>query len=106
MQAGWLDDITEWLADLARKFWKAIEEFFGDLLVTAIEAVLEVVTLAIDAIPVPDFISSNTICALLGNAGPEVAWAMSTFKIGEGLTLIGAGYAFRLLRKFVTLFQW
>lgn len=103
---GWLNDLTNWLSEQLKELWEAIEEFFGDLLVDGVDALLQLVVVIIDAIPVPDFISSVTICALLGSAGPEVAWAFQTFRIGEGLTLIGAGYAFRLLRKFLTLFQW
>jgi hypothetical protein len=62
--------------------------------------------MAISAIPVPDFIANNSMGSLLGQTGPIVGFFMTELNIGQALTLVGAGYAFRLLRKFLTLFQW
>lgn len=103
---GWLTDLTNWLSEQIAAFWAALVAFFKDLLVSFVEVVCDFAATVIEAIPVPDFIQTYSLDVLLGNAGPSIAWAVGTFKIGEGLTLIAAGYAFRLLRKAFTLGQW
>jgi hypothetical protein len=106
MQAGWLDDITNWLREQLEKLWNSFVELMGDFAVWMVDAVLDLFATIIEAIPVPDFIANYSICALLANAGPTVAWALDTFKIAEGLGLLAAGFGFRMLRKLLTLFQW
>ncbi len=103
---GWLNDFTNWLAEQLTKLWEAIETFFTDLLVGLVETVLEAYALIVELIPVPDFLSTYSLCNLLGLAGPEVGYFLQTFRIGEALGLIAAGYTFRLTRKLVTAGQW
>src|SRR5690606_29311768 len=103
---GWLNDLTNWLAEQLTKLWEAIETFFTDLLVALVETVLEAFALIVELIPVPDFLTTYSLCNLLGMAGPEVGYFLQTFRIGEALGLIAAGYAFRLTRKLVTAGQW
>lgn len=105
-KAGWLNDLTNWLRELARKIWDATVQFFTDMIVFLVEGVLELFAVAIEALPVPGFLTGGGIGAALASAGPTVMWALNTFKISEGMVLIAAGYGFRLLRKFLTLFQW
>lgn len=105
-ESGWLTNLTNWIARQVKRLWDAIEDFFGDFLVEAVEALLDLISIAVNAIPIPDFLTGYTVCSLIAQGGETLAWAFGTFRIGEGLTLIGAGYAFRLLRKFLTLFQW
>lgn len=105
-RVGWLDDITDWLAQLVRDVWDAFVTLLKDFLVWIVETVLNVVAWIIELIPVPDFLSGVSIASMLGSAGPSVAWAVSTFRIGECIALIAAAYAFRLLRKLLTLGQW
>lgn len=72
----------------------------------AIAAILSLFALVVAAIPVPDFIKTYSLGTLLSAAGPDVGWFLNTLKIAQGLAIVGSGYAFRLLRKFLTLFQW
>jgi hypothetical protein len=106
LKAGWLDDVTNWLRDLFLKIWQALVAFINDMIVFLVEGLLELIALAIESLPVPDFLSGGGIGAALASAGPTVMWTLDTFKISEGMVLIAAGYGFRLLRKFLTLFQW
>lgn len=103
---GWLSRITGWFAYAFNALFKAIAQFFKDLVTYALAVVLSVVAMAIASIPVPDWIASNSMGNLLGQAGPVAGFFMAKLQIPGGLALIGLGYAFRLLRKFLTLFQW
>ncbi|GGY20900.1 hypothetical protein GCM10008098_11960 [Rhodanobacter panaciterrae] len=104
--SGWLSRITGWLAYAFNVFFAAIAQFFKDLVTYVLAAVLGLVALAISSIPVPDWIANNSMGNLLGQAGPIAGFFMVKLQIPAALVLIGAGYAFRLMRKFLTLFQW
>lgn len=106
LYAGWLDDLTNWFKDQFKALWDAFVAFMGDLIVQAIESVCDFFATAIESIPVPDFITQYSLDSLLGQAGPTIGWLVSTFKIGQCLTIIAAGVTFRLLRKLFTLGQW
>lgn len=105
-RAGWLDDLTNWIRGLIEKLWEAIEAFFTDLIIAAIEKMLELVALAFESLPVPSFMTQHSIGSLLGNAGPTVGWYVETFKISECLALIAAGAVFKVTRKIVTFGKW
>lgn len=103
---GWLSRITGWFSYAFNTLFGAIAAFFKDLVTFAIASVLGIFALAISALPVPSFIANNSLGSLLGQTGSIVGFFMVQLQIPAGLGLIGAGYAFRLLRKFATLFQW
>lgn len=103
---NWLTNLTNWIATLIRNLWGDVTQYVGDQFVVLVQTILDLVATAIEAIPVPDFIANYSLGTLLGGIGPDALWAMSTFRIGEGLGLIASGYAFRLLRKLITLGQW
>lgn len=104
--AGPIQDITNWLADQIRSVWDAFVAFMHDFGVFLVETVLDLVNVIIHAIPSPEFLQQLSLCAILSNAGPWASWAISTFRIGEALALLAAALVFRLLRVFLTLFQW
>lgn len=108
MQAGWLDDITNWLREQFQALFDALVQLLKDVLVFALEAILKVATLALEALSllVPDSLAGFSICGILANAGPTVQWAVTTFHVPEGMLLISAGFVFRMSRKLLTLFQW
>lgn len=103
---GWLDRLTGWLRDAIAAAFAALADMLGDLVVFLVEGFLDLIATAIEALPAPDFLANYSICSLLNNAGSDVAWAVSTFKIGEGLTVLAGAFAFRMLRKLLTAFQW
>lgn len=103
---GWLTDLTNWLAEQIAAFFNALESLLTDLLVMWLEQTCTMVLWVLDHIPLPDWVSTYSLCNLLAQTGPTVTWALDTFRVGEALGLVAAGYGFRLLRKVVTLFQW
>lgn len=105
-QAGWLTDFTNWLLEAFRAIFAEFMQFVVDLFFVWLSYVLAMWLFVISQIPPPSFLSTYNLGQILGPAGPTVGWFMVTFRVGEGLTIIGAAYAFRLTRKFVTLFQW
>lgn len=108
MQAGWLEDVTNWFREQFEVLFNALVQLLKDLLIFALEAVLQVAMLALEALSllVPDSLANFSICGILANAGPTVQWAVTTFHIPEGMLLITAGFVFRMGRKALTLFQW
>lgn len=103
---GWLNDLTNWLRSLAEAIWTALEALLQDLIVMWAHQVFAMYLFVLESLPMPDFLDQYSMCTLLNAAGPTVGFFLSTFRVGEGLGLIGAGYVFRLLRKIATLFQW
>lgn len=101
-----LEKLTNWLKELVLAIWQAFSDFMSDLLLKALELWLVSVTLMWSKVPMPDFLDGYSLCSLISQAGPTVGWAMNTFRIGEGLGLLAAGFAFRMVRKLATLFQW
>ena len=101
-----LKKLTDWLREAIQAIWDAITEFMGDLFLDWVERSLAIIVWVLDKLPVPDFLSSQSIGSLLGNAGPTVGWMVSTFRIGESLTVIGSAMAFYIIRRFLTLGIW
>ena len=103
---GWLTDLTQWLVEQLKKLFSNGVEMFQDLLLFFFERWLALVAVQWGMLPMPDFLQGYTLCTLLTQAGPTVGWALNTFRVGEALGLIAAGYSFRMVRKLITLFQW
>lgn len=103
---GWLTELTDWIRGQVERIWDAVASFFKDVVIFVFESALDLVAIIVDAIPVPDFLGQYNLGTMLGSTGPTVLWVMGEFRIGEALGIIAAGYGFRILRKFLTLFQW
>lgn len=103
---GWLDDLTDWFREQFERLFSFLIQLVKDAILWLMEAVLELGATILEKVPVPEFLQNLSIAHMLGQAGPTVAWLVTTLKLGEGLALIGAAYAFRLLRKLLTLGQW
>ncbi|MEP6485362.1 MAG: phage coat protein [Rudaea sp.] len=103
---GWYDDITGWFVKIVRAIWRAFTDLIGDVIVLVFKAVLAAFSYIVNLIPVPAFMTDNTVGSLLGNAGPVVGWLASEMQLSAALGFIAAGYAFRLTRKLLTLGQW
>lgn len=101
-----LDDLTKWLKEALEAFFEGLVELLKELVFHQLLMFSAIFLKLMEMIPAPDFLTETTLASSLGQAGPVVAWALHTFKIGEGMALIGAGYVFRLTRKAVTLGQW
>lgn len=98
--------VTDWLVELVKSFFNALFEFFQDVLIWCLDAVLSVVATLVEAIPVPDFMGSGGLGSLFGQLDGSVLYFVDRLNVAEGLAMIGAAVAFRLARKAATLFQW
>lgn len=103
---GWLEKLTNWLRDQIIVIWEAFAQFMSDFFLSMVEGVLNMFVMAINALPVPDFLTTYSLNGLLSQAGGTIMWLVGTFKIGECLAVISLGWGFRLLRKLFTLGQW
>lgn len=124
----WLADLTNWVNtkwnefttwlrtafEVLFQFWTDLyldyTAFFFDLLYQAflagLEYALKVGVLVFERLPVPEFLTETSIGALLGSAGPWVAWMGGNMKLGECSALLAAAFAFRVTRKVLTLGQY
>lgn len=105
MQAGWLDDLTNWLRETLEGLLAALLEALQSFALFVVEMVMQVFATIVEAIPVPDFLA-NGLGGMFSFLPPEILYFVDLFNIPEGLALVGAGVAFRLLRKLLTLGQW
>lgn len=103
---GWLSKLTWWFSYAIQTLFYALVAFLKDLVTYLLGVILSVVSSAISAIGVPSWISQYSLGGLLGNAGGAVMYFAALLMIPQGFTLLAAGYAFRLVRKVLTLFQW
>lgn len=104
--SGWLSKVTWWIAYAINVTFRAIVGFLKDLVAYVLGTVLSLVGMAIQAVGVPSWLTQYSLGSLLGQTGAVVGFFMGQLQIPLGLSLIGAGYVFRLVRKFVTVFQW
>jgi hypothetical protein len=100
-----LTQFTNWLwhllVGLVTPFWN----FLTDLVISLFDGVVSAFVALIVAIPVPSFIAGG-LGQYWGGLDQGVMYFVSAAGVPAALGLIGAGYAFRLVRKFATLFQW
>jgi len=98
---GFWTALVEWLEGL----WKAFKDFLTDWPITVLDAFLQAVAAAINAIPVPAFIQTG-LAPLFSGIDPWVLWVVNGAGLFEALAIVGLGYGFRMVRKIFTLFQW
>lgn len=102
----WLNDLTTWLKEQFLALWNGFVEFIQDTLLAALELVLNLFATAVEAIGVPDFLTTYSFDSLLGQAGGTIVWLAGKARLGDCLAVLAAAVAFRLLRKLFTLGQW
>lgn len=100
-----LKDFTDWLLTLVTDVFTAVWQFVQDAFIQLLDLVVTGFATLIASIPVPQFLAGG-LGAVFGALDPGVLYVISQCGIAAALGVIGAGYTFRLLRKFVTLFQW
>lgn len=85
------------------QLFKDITAWFYDIFVGAIELILSAVASMIEMLELPVFISESNIAEYL----PEsILYFLVMSNFGQALTIIGAAYAFRILRRFLTFGIW
>lgn len=100
-----LKEFTTWLVELVKKVFTAVWDFLSDLFVSILGTVLDAVVAMIASIPLPGWLSGG-LGQTFGSMDPGVIYIVTACGIPAALTVIGGGYAFRMLRKIFTLFQW
>lgn len=100
-----LAEFTAWLLSLVKEVFTSLWTFVQDAFIAAFGLVVKAFVSLIVAIPVPGFIQGG-LGQLWGGLDPGISYALTQSGVPAALALVGAGYAFRMLRKFVTLFQW
>ncbi|QWF18580.1 hypothetical protein [Lysobacter capsici] len=103
---GWLSKLTDWFREQFIALFAALQHLLEAIFMFWLHQSATAWLFLIQLIPAPDFLAPYSLCSLLSQAGPTVGWALNTFRIGEGLGLIGAAYGFRFTRKLLTFFQW
>ncbi|WP_313178533.1 phage coat protein [Stenotrophomonas sp.] len=106
MQAGWMTDLTNWLLGVIKQIFAALWDMAMDIIVAAFERLLAVVLLALSYLPLPDFMQSQSIGAMLANGGSTILWFADLFQIGPSLVLIATAIVFYLLRRILTVGIW
>lgn len=102
----WFEDT--WLAFVAwiGVLWTDLTNFLTDLPINILEGVLMAFASVINAIPVPQFIQTNGLSGVISALPDSVQYLLSATGFVQALAVLGAGFLFRVMRKFVTLFQW
>lgn len=104
--SGWLSKLTYWIAYAIHVVFAAFVGVLKDLVTFIVGCVLALASTAINAIGTPSWISQYSLGNTLGQTGGVVLFFMGSLQIPLALSLVGLGYVFRLIRKFLTLFQW
>jgi hypothetical protein len=102
----WISDFTQWLVDLVKAFIKAIWDFCVDVIIELVDLLLSAFALLLDKLPAPDFLSQYGFGSIICNIDSSILFFVNIVRIPEGLGLLALGFAFRMLRKVFTLFQW
>jgi len=100
-----LAEFTAWLVGLVKAFFSALWSFVVDAFIALVELLVMAVVGLISLVPVPQFLSDG-LQSVYGQLDPGVLYLLSATGLPIALGIIGTGYAFRLVRKVVTLFQW
>ncbi len=106
MTAGWLTDVTNWFKEQIVAVWHAFVAFMGDLFLAWFQHIVDVNLYVLSLLPVPDFLSGQTLGAMLGQAGPSVLWFVDVFQIGPAMAVISTSMVFYIVRRFLTLGIW
>lgn len=93
------ESIEKFVADL----WDDLAEFFTDLFVSILSMVLGVIATVIEALPSPDFLFNYSVGSYIHQ---DVGYFLAQSGFGSALAVVGAAYAFRFLRRVLTLGIW
>lgn len=104
--SGWLSGLTNWFKELATNLWESFADFMLDFVTLVATNALLMWSTILEYMPVPEFLVNLNICGVLQEAGPTAGWLIGTLQIPAGFALIAGAIVFRLLRVFLTLFQW
>lgn len=102
---NWLRDMIESIIMWVVNLFKAVFQWFEDILLTTLERILEAIRFVISSIPLPDFLQYS-LQDLFNFIPSDVVYFLNMSGISEAFLFISMGVGFRLVRKVATLFQW
>lgn len=102
---NWLRDMIESIIMWVVNLFKAVFQWFEDMLLTTLEQILEAIRFVISSIPLPDFLQYS-LQDLFNFIPSDVVYFLNMSGISEAFLFISMGVGFRLVRKVATLFQW
>ncbi len=100
-----LKEFTSWLLGLIGKIFGTLWDFVSDAAISVLDGIVSGFVALITAIPVPEWIQGG-LSSVWQGMDSSVLFFASQAGVPQALSVIGAGYAFRFLRKVATLFQW
>jgi hypothetical protein len=100
-----LTDFTNWLAATLATLFTVAWQFIQDGFIAVFRLVVMAFVTLVSAVPVPSFMSQGLGSTWSGMDG-GILYIVTACGVPAALAIIGSGYAFRLARKFLTLFQW
>lgn len=99
---GWWTEFKNWMQGL----WDDFVEFLTDLPKIVLEGILDAVATVIEAIPVPEFLQTGGLSAVMAALPDSIQYFLLMSYFAQSLAIIGLAFSFRMARKLVTLFQW
>ncbi len=102
---GLMTEFASWLWAALGNVLSSIWNFFTDLPIVVLDAVLSAVAGLIEGVSVPAFLSGG-LSPLFAQLPSGAQWFLVQFGISNCLGVLAAGLGVRLIRKAVTLFQW
>lgn len=100
-----LAEFTAWLSSLVVGWFTALWDFVVDAAIGLFDLLLQAVGALLAAIPLPAFLTDG-LGSLWNALPPGMVWLLSQAGVPAAFAMLGTGFAFRLLRKVFTLFQW
>lgn len=101
LKKKWNDFIT-WTESL----FNDLIEFLTDLPKKAFEGILDALAALIEAIPVPEFVQTGGLQSAVSALPESIQYCLFQSGMAQALAVLSLGFAFRMTRKLLTLFQW
>ncbi|QXB54182.1 DUF2523 family protein [Aeromonas sp. FDAARGOS 1415] len=101
----WLRDMIESVIMWVVGLFQAVFQWFEDVLLNIFESVLEGIRYVIAAIPMPDILQYS-LQDIFNIMPSDLIYLLNMSGISEAMMFVSLGFAFRMVRKVATLFQW
>lgn len=100
-----IDGVLGWLSSAFTTLFTALASLIKDLFFWLLDGLLSAVVGLFELIPVPSFMSGG-LSGLFSALPAPLLYLLSATGVFQALLIIGAGVAFNLTRKLLTLGQW
>jgi hypothetical protein len=98
----WWASVKQWIEHL----WTDLTEFLSDLPKNILEGILDGLATVIESIPVPEIVTNYSLGDAFIALPDSVQYFLAQSGMIEAFGILSAGFAFRMVRKLMTLFQW